>query len=112
MCSDICEIVENVQPGRVFVVEDGGIWFSGMNANVGDLALRVGRKLTEAGYTVQPPESDGADRFGGVYLPVEEAEEVPDEIHTAVVSSPGGDGPECSLPSATEGEEVEPTPEP
>lgn len=90
MCSDICEIVETVQRGRVFCVEDGGIWFSGMNANLGTLVEEVASKLREAGYTVHPPEDDGATEFGGLYLPVEEAEEVDDRVHNALVSSPGG----------------------
>lgn len=91
MTESICEVVENVQPGRVFVVEDGGVWFSGMNANVGILSRRVRHALQEAGYTVGRPRSDGADEFPGVFLPVEEAESVPDEIHNTLVSSPGGD---------------------
>ena len=90
MCSDICEIVETVQRGRVFVVEDGGIWFSGMNANLGSLVERVAESLREAGYTVHPPEDDGATEFGGLFLPVEEAEEVDDETHNSLVSTPGG----------------------
>lgn len=90
MCSDICEIVENVQRGRVFVVEDGGIWFSGMNADLGSLVEAVARELEEAGYTVHPPEDDGATEFGGLFLPVEEAEPVDDEVHNRLVSSPGG----------------------
>lgn len=90
MCSDLCEIVENVQRGRVFVVEDGGIWFSGMNANLGELVEEVAAELQEAGFTVHPPEDDGATEFGGLFLPVEEAEEVDDDVHNALVSDPGG----------------------
>lgn len=91
MCSELCRLVEEVEEGRVFCVEDGGIWFSGMNANVGNLASRVQRRLREEGFEVGFPQSDGADRFGGLFLPVEGAEEVPDDEHSRIVSPPGGD---------------------
>lgn len=93
MCSEICEIVENVQPGRVFVVEEGGIWFSGMNADLGTLVEEVAAALQEAGYEVEPPRDDGihATEFGGLYLPVPDACSVDDETHNALVSAPGGD---------------------
>lgn len=90
MCKDICEVVEEVQPGRVFVVEDGGIWFSGMNANVGRLVEEVAEELEDEGYEVGTPGFDDAAEFGGVFLPVEEASAVDDETHYALVSPPGG----------------------
>jgi len=75
MCNEIVELVEEVEEGRVFTVEDGGIWFSGMNAHVGRLASSVASRLREEGYGVGVPRSDNAAEFGGLYLPVEEATE-------------------------------------
>jgi len=91
MCSELCCLVEEVEEGRVFAVEDGGIWFSGMNSNVGSLAARVADRLRDEGYTVGSVQSDGADAFGGVFLPVEDAEPVDDSTHNRIVSPPGGD---------------------
>lgn len=90
MCEEIAEIVENVQPGRVFTVEDGGLWFSGMNANLGELVDEVGMALREEGYHVGPPMDDDAVLFGGLFLPVAEAEEIDEDAHQSIVSSPGG----------------------
>lgn len=91
MCNEIVELVEEVEEGRVFTVEDGGIWFSGMNAHVGRLASSVASRLREEGYGVGVPRSDNAAEFGGLYLPVEEAREVDDGEHSRIVSPPGGD---------------------
>lgn len=90
MCEEICEVVENVRPGAVFVVEDGGVWFSGMNARLGELVEEVAEGLQEAGYEVEPPEDDGAVEFGGLFLPVPDACSVDDETHNSIVSEPGG----------------------
>jgi len=95
MCSDLCCLVEEVEEGRVFTVEDGGIWFSGMNANVGRLTSEVAERLRSDGHTVGPPRSDNAAEFGGLFLPVEEATEVDDEKHSRIVSPPGGDKQEA-----------------
>lgn len=91
MCSELCRLVEEVEEGRVFTVEEGGIWFSGMNANVGSLASRVAERLRAEGYDAGFPQSDGATEFGGVFLPVEGAEPVDDDTHNRIVSPPGGD---------------------
>lgn len=91
MCSELCRLVEEVEEGRVFTVEDGGIWFSGMNAHVGRLASEVAERLRSEGYTVGPVRSDNAAEFGGLFLPVEGATEVDDEKHSKIVSPPGGD---------------------
>lgn len=90
MTREIAELVEAVESGRVFCVEDGGIWFSGMNANVGRLARRVARRLSAEGYTVGDVREGPADEFSGLCLPVEEAEEIPDDVHKEIVSPPGG----------------------
>jgi len=75
MCNDVAECVAAVEGGRVFTVEDGGVWFSGMNARVGDLASRVSERLREAGYEVGPALSQN----GGIYLVVPGATEVPND---------------------------------
>lgn len=100
MCEEIVEVVETVQPGRVFVVEEDGIWFSGMNQNLGNLVEEVAEALDEAGWEVGTPHRDDAVVNGGVFLPVEDCSAVDDDTHYALVSSPGGD------------REVESTPEP
>lgn len=63
-------------PDRILVyrVEDGGLWFSGMNANLGPLLSEVAGVLDDAGYTVSDPVDDevhGVEN-GGLFLPVEE----------------------------------------
>jgi len=75
MCNDIAECVAEVESGRVFTVEDGGVWFSGMNAHVGTLVSRVSDRLRKAGYQVGPALLQN----GGVYLVVPNAEEVPND---------------------------------
>lgn len=75
MCNDVAECVAEVESGRVFTVEDGGVWLSGMNAHVARLADRVAERLRAAGYEVGP----GISQNGGVYLVVPEAEEIPND---------------------------------
>lgn len=104
MTREIVELVETVETGRVFCVEEGGIWFSGMNANVGRLASRVVERLHAEGYHASPPEDDDADAFPGVYVPVEEAEPVPDEVHLGIVSPPGGNCEDEPDPTTVENE--------
>lgn len=67
--ADIEAIVEDIRPDAVFTVELEGIWFSGVNANVGILAKRVAAKLREAGIDVQGRD----DLHGGVLLHVPDA---------------------------------------
>jgi hypothetical protein len=86
MCKPACEIVETVQPGRIFTCEEGGLWFSGMNAHVGPLVHGVARALAAAGYTVGDPR----DEAGGIYLPVEGVKAVSNEDLNRLVSPPGG----------------------
>ena len=63
-------------PERILVyeVEPAGLWFSGMNANLGPLLDDVAGVLDDEGYTVGDPEDDGysAAENGGMVLPVEE----------------------------------------
>lgn len=89
MCNDVAECVEEVESGRVFTVEDGGVWFSGMNAHVGRLARCVADRLRERGYQVGP----ALDQNGGIYLVVPEAEEIPNSKLDEIVDLPGC-GPE------------------
>lgn len=100
MCEEVVEVVESVQPGRVFVVEEDGIWFSGMNQDLGSLVREVAEALEEAGWETGEPQVDDAVEFNGMFLPVEGCSAVDDDTHYALVSSPGGD------------REVETTPEP
>lgn len=75
MCNDIAECVAEVEEGRVFTVEDGGVWFSGMNAHVARLADRAAERIRKAGYEVGPALSQN----GGIYLVVPNAEEIPND---------------------------------
>lgn len=85
MCRGIAEVVESVETGRVFTVEDGGVWFSGMNAHVGRLVQRVADSLRVEGYTVGLSFSQD----GGVFLQVPEAEEMTNDDLNEVVDLPG-----------------------
>lgn len=67
MTEEIAGIVSRELSGEpVAVVEDGGIWLSGMNANVGVYAQRIKAALDACGYDVTEPE----DQDGGLYLSV------------------------------------------
>ena len=85
MCREIAEVVESVEDGRVFTVEDGGVWFSGMNAHVGRLVPRVADALRVEGYTVGLSFSQN----GGIFLQVPDAEEMSNEALDDVVDLPG-----------------------
>ena len=85
MCRDVAEVVEEVEAGRVFTVEDGGVWFSGMNAHVGRLVQRVADALRVEGYTVGLSFSQN----GGVFLQVPDAEEMSNDDLNEVVNLPG-----------------------
>lgn len=99
MSEEIVEIIENVEPGRVFTVESEGVWFSGMNANVSALVEKVAEALEEAGYTVGDPLRDPENsKMGGVFLPVEGCSPVEKHVLDRKVSYPGG----------TRGEEIAP----
>jgi hypothetical protein len=81
MCREIAEVVECVEEGRVFTVEEGGIWFSGMNAHVGRLVSQVADALRVAGYQVGLSFSQD----GGIVLQVPDAEEMENEKLDEVV---------------------------
>jgi len=85
MCNEIAECVEEVEGGRVFTVEDGGVWFSGMNAHVGRLARAVASRLRGRGYQVGPVLSQN----GGLYLVVPDAGEIPNDKLDEIVELPG-----------------------
>lgn len=70
MCENVAEVVNSVESGRVFTVEDGGVWFSGMNAHVGRLVHKVARALRREGYTV----GLSFPQNGGLFLQVPRAE--------------------------------------
>jgi len=81
MTREIAEIVEEVQRSRVFTVEEGGVWFSGINANVGRLVEEVRNRLREEGYDVDGITHE--DR--GLFLHVSGAEEVDNDTLDEVV---------------------------
>jgi len=64
---DVREILGEEFDDRVFAVEDGAVWISGMNSSCSSIARRMARTLA---HTHDVPTSlvydDGADRFGGV----------------------------------------------
>lgn len=88
MSTEIAEVVEEVQSGRVFTVEEGGLWFSGMNANVGRLVPRVADRLREEGYCVGLSFSQNH----GIYLQVPDAEAMDNDDLNDVVDL-GGSSP-------------------
>lgn len=91
MTREIAREVVEERPTTVFHIEDGGVWLSGMNANVGRLARRVRRRLDREGYHVGDVEDDEVARNSGLYIPVEEAEEVEEsEFYTDEVRPDGG----------------------
>lgn len=76
MTDEIAGIVaQNISGHPVAVVEDGGVWLSGMNANVGRHAARIVGALESCGYECSEPR----DELGGLYIDVPAAQktEVP-----------------------------------
>ena len=70
-------VASEFDPVPVYSVEDGRLWFSGMNARVYHKAAKVSALLGDHGYTVGPIEDDGVHAInnGGIVLSVREAEQ-------------------------------------
>lgn len=91
MTEELARLVARLAPQDkpVFTVEDGGIWLSGMNANLKLLHYRVVGHLREHDdYEVGETSSED----GGYYVEVPVAEEIhPDELD-AVLEEVAADG--------------------
>lgn len=65
--SRVTEILDEYYGDRVYSVEDGTVWVSGMNANCGMLARRMAKELAH-GHDIPTSlvHDDDAARFGGL----------------------------------------------
>lgn len=59
-------ILDDAHPGRVYSVEDGVVWVSGMNPHCPRVAERMAQTLSHNGVPCGLVYDDDADRFGGV----------------------------------------------
>lgn len=62
----VVDLLADEFPDRVYSVEDGIVWVSGMNAHCRYVAERMARTLVSAGIPASLVYDDGAARFGGV----------------------------------------------
>ena len=60
------ELLEDAYPGRVYCVEDGQVWVSGMNQNCTGVAHSMALELMAHGVPAGLVHDDSAGRFGGV----------------------------------------------
>lgn len=60
------ELLNDTHGDRVFAVEDGIVWVSGMNQNCRAAARRMARTLVKHDIPAGLVHDDNADRFGGV----------------------------------------------
>lgn len=60
------ELLRDVHADRVFTVEDGLVWVSGMNARCGVEARRMAKTLVKHDIPAGLVHDDGAEMFGGV----------------------------------------------
>lgn len=72
MCSktagseDVKAVLDDVYPDRVFVVEEGRVWVSGMNSDCTRVAKSMVQELVANDIPAGLVYDDGAARFGGV----------------------------------------------
>lgn len=60
------ELLEDVHGDRVFAVENGVVWVSGMNARCPTVARRMAKTLVKHDIPTGLVHDDDAERFGGV----------------------------------------------
>jgi len=60
------ELLDDVHGDRVYAVEDGIVWVSGMNAHCPTVARRMARTLVKHGVPTGLVYDDDAVRHGGV----------------------------------------------
>lgn len=63
---DVRELLESMFPSRVFSVEDGTVWVSGMNSGCPMVARRMARTLVTNDIPCSLVYDDDADQYGGV----------------------------------------------
>lgn len=63
---DVRGVLEETHSDRVFSVEDGVVWVSGMNAGCPRAASDMARTLVSHGVPCSLVYDDEAERFGGV----------------------------------------------
>lgn len=84
MSERLARLVARVAPQDkpVFTVEDGGIWLSGVNANLRQLHYRVVHRLQKHDqYTV----GETIEEDGGYYVQVPTAEDLPADTIDAIL---------------------------
>lgn len=74
-------VLANTHPDRVYAVEDGRVWVSGMNANCRRVAEDMARSLSDRGVPCGLVHTDGAAEHGGVYFAFGDS----DDDHTEAV---------------------------
>ena len=62
----VAELLDDVHGDRVYAVEDGIVWVSGMNARCPTVARRMARTLVKHGVPCGLVYDDDAVRHGGV----------------------------------------------
>lgn len=67
---NVCWILDELFPDRVYDVADGVVWVSGMNSSSPSAARRMKRVLEEFGYKTGSIRDDDAYRNGGVEFDV------------------------------------------
>jgi hypothetical protein len=70
---DVKELLEDVHGDRVFAVEDGVVWVSGMNANCRRVARKMAHTLVKHDIPAGLVYDDGAAANGGVQFNYGEA---------------------------------------
>lgn len=60
------ELLDDVHRDRVYSVEDGYVWVSGMNAHCPRVAERMATTLVKHGIPCGLVYDDGAEAYGGV----------------------------------------------
>lgn len=95
--SQVRDILDEEFPDRVFSVEEGVVWVSGMNANCGTVARRMADTLVAYDISCGLVYDDDAARFGGVQFNWGGVEDLEDsnplgDLALAAAQGGGSDG--------------------